>query len=701
MGTDAPAFLLDRKWPLRIAVGGWLAVGLGAWFLAGYLDRPAQVVLAGLWLVGLGLLLRQFIVSLFGPVLAYDVLRVGRKPRQIWFRVAYAAFLAFLFTWVYMAWLSATPNVGAYAPRQAMARMAETYFYVYAIVQFIMVCFLTPASVAGAIADEKERRTLEFLLATDLTDREILFGKLASRVGALLVFLMAGVPILGMLQFFGGIDPDLVLAAFAATVVVVLSLSALGIAASVLSRRARDAIALTYLVGIAYVVLSILVWVLFNAPPLRWTVEVFGYAISSEDISYPIVAGNPFFMVPDVMRKRAFGAVDLFEALGHFTLFHAVVIAALVTWAGYKLRPIALKQTFGSTKPSVLRRLLLGRPRGESSAARRPRARRPLVKVNRPAVGDSPVVWKEVFVDSGLKLGGFARVLVIGLVAASLTPVALIFYFTIIDHSGWSNKTPWQDFGEGVNVYLRIAGTMIGCLLFLAVTIRGSACISGERDRHTLDALLTTPLAARSIVWGKWWGCVLGFRLGWAWLFGLWVFAMAVGGVHPVMFPAAVLSVAVYASAYAWLGIFCSLHCRTTLRATMTAILAAVFLSGGYFLVFVFCCVIPMGFTGGRARDFDVLVDLLSGFSPAVNMAWLPIHEFKTHEMTLSNREIPYAPFWILGLIGWGLLSVVLSRKSVAKFREMANRGWKSEPRRRAIVPPPLPKRRPAVPGRP
>jgi ABC-type transport system involved in multi-copper enzyme maturation permease subunit len=323
------------------------------------------------------------------------------------------------------------------------------------------------------------------------------------------------------------------------------------------------------------------------------------------------------------------------------------------------------------------------------------------VKVNRPAVGDSPVLWKEVFVDSGLKMGGFARVVVIGLVAASLTPVALIFFFTIIDRSGWSNKTPWQDFGEGVNTYLRIAGTMIGCLMFLAVTIRGSACVSGERDRHTLDGLLTTPLTARTIVWGKWWGCILGFRLGWAWLFGLWVFALAVGGVHPVMFPAAVVSVAIYASAYAWLGIYCSLHCRTSLRATMTAILAAVILSGGYFLAFIFCCLLPWSFTAssGRAKDIDVVVDLLSGFSPAVNMAWLPIHEFKTNELTLSHRDIPYAPFWLLGLIGWGLLSVVLSRKSVAKFREMANRGWKLEPPRRRLVPPPLPKRRPAAPA--
>src|SRR5262245_739305 len=303
-----PAFLFDRKWPFRIALGGWLAIGVGAWFAAGSLDRPAQVILAGLWLVGLGLLLRQFIVLLFGPVLAFDVLRVGRRPRQIWFRVPYAAFLAILFVWTYLSWLAISPDVGARAPRQQMARMAESYFYTYIIVQFIVVCLLTPASVAGAIADEKERRTLEFMLATDLRDREILFGKLATRVGSLLLLLAAGLPILGMLQFFGGIDPDLVLAAFAATIIVVLSLAAVGIAASVLSRKARDAIALTYLVAVAYVVLSIVIYVLSTAPPLRWSVGVFGYTVASEDLGYVFVCGNPLFMSGYVMDRRARGA---------------------------------------------------------------------------------------------------------------------------------------------------------------------------------------------------------------------------------------------------------------------------------------------------------------------------------------------------------------------------------------------------------
>src|SRR4051812_2930008 len=270
MGTPAePAFLLDRKWPLRIAVGLWLAIGLGARFAAAALERPARVILTGLWVVGLGLLLRQFLRSLFGPVLAYDVLRVGRKPRQIWFRVGYAVLLGLLFAWVYLNWYERARYRGGIIQPKDLSRLAEMFFSVYMVVQFILVCVLTPAAVAGAIADEKERRTLEFLLATDLRDREILFGKLASRVGSLLLFLLAGLPVLALMQFFGGIDPDLVLAGLAATVGTVLTLAAVGIAASVLSRKARDAIALTYLVAICYVILSFVIYAVSMIPAVR------------------------------------------------------------------------------------------------------------------------------------------------------------------------------------------------------------------------------------------------------------------------------------------------------------------------------------------------------------------------------------------------------------------------------------------------
>lgn len=697
--ADPSTFLLDRKWPFRIAVGLWLAIGVAAWFAADHLDRPAQVVVAGLWVVGLGLLLRQFLRSLFGPVLAFDALRVGRKRRQFWFRTGYAVFLSIAFLWVYFAWLTfGSHTAGERVPPKVLSGLAETYFSIFMVVQFILVCVLTPASVAGAVADEKERRTLEFLLATDLRDREILFGKLASRVGSLLLFLLTGLPILGLLQFFGGIDPDLVIAGFAATFATVLSLAAVSMAASVLARRARDAIALTYLLAALYVVGSFAIYALGSAPPFRWAVEIWGYSVRSEEVAYPAVAGNPFFMVPNVLARRAFASVDLFSALWHYLLFHAVVIAVLVTWAGLRLRPIALRQAFGGG-PSLLNRLRRGR-RPARGGPTRPGRR--AFRSRRPVVGDQPVLWKEVFVDTGLKLGGFGKAFVIGLVGLSFVPVGFIFWFSIVEPSSWRgagaywwSATRWDEFGEEMNGYLRSAGTVATCLVWLATAIRGAGVISGERDRHTLDALLTTPLSARTIVWGKWWGCLLGMRWAWAWILSLWVVTLAAGGVHPVMFVPAAASIAVYGGAFAWIGIFCSLHLRTTLQATMAAILLSLFLAGGYFLVFAFCCVLPMEFAGTPAGDLKVPVSFLCGLSPPVCVAWLPVHEFDTWELNFIHRDLPFVPFWVLGLVVWGAMSLVLSQKSVSRFRRMANRlpGPPPSPIRRG--PPPLPKRRP------
>src|SRR5688572_12228037 len=106
MGSDAPKFLLDQKSPFRVAVGTSLVAGAGAWSFSARVDRPGPGVIGRLWLVGRRLLPRQFSLSLFGPVLAFGVLRVAPKPRQIWFRVAYAVLLAVIFTWVYLAWMT-------------------------------------------------------------------------------------------------------------------------------------------------------------------------------------------------------------------------------------------------------------------------------------------------------------------------------------------------------------------------------------------------------------------------------------------------------------------------------------------------------------------------------------------------------------------------------------------------------------------
>src|SRR5262249_43980400 len=127
------------------------------------------------------------------------------------------------------------------------AHFAESFFAGFMVLQFAVVLLLTPTYTAGAIANERERRTLEFLLVTDLSDGEIVLGGLTSRLARLLLLVLTGLPVLSLLPLLGGVDPRLVLTGYAATTVLTLSLGSLSILMSVMARTTLTAVAGTYL----------------------------------------------------------------------------------------------------------------------------------------------------------------------------------------------------------------------------------------------------------------------------------------------------------------------------------------------------------------------------------------------------------------------------------------------------------------------
>ena len=109
---------------------------------------------------------------------------------------------------------------------------------------------------------KKSGKHIEFVLATDLRNREIVLGKFVARLLHLTTLLLAGLPILSALQFMGGIDPNLLLAGFAGTGLTMLSIAGVSIFASTISRRTRDALLIVYLSMLAYVGLWLLCEVL-------------------------------------------------------------------------------------------------------------------------------------------------------------------------------------------------------------------------------------------------------------------------------------------------------------------------------------------------------------------------------------------------------------------------------------------------------
>ena len=64
---------------------------------------------------------------------------------------------------------------------------------------------------------------------------------------------------------------------------------------------------------------------------------------------------------------------------------------------------------------------------------------------------------------------------------------------------------------------------MVACLMLLSVAVRAAGSVSGERDRQTLDSLLTSPLEVTEILWGKWVGAILSPRWIWCWLGLIWL----------------------------------------------------------------------------------------------------------------------------------------------------------------------------------
>jgi len=137
------------------------------------------------------------------------------------------------------------------------------------------------------------------------------------------------------------------------------------------------------------------------------------------------------------------------------------------------------------------------------------------------------------------------------------------------------------------NLYLRSITGLFGSLLVLAVGVRSAGSITSERERQTLDILLTTPLAASEVVWAKIAGSLYALRGGCALLGFLWLMGTIVGALHPIAVLILIVELMLYSTFAAILGFRFSLTARTTTRAMAATAGVLLFVGCGY----LFCCV--------------------------------------------------------------------------------------------------------------
>ena len=154
------------------------------------------------------------------------------------------------------------------------ANLGIAYFIAMIGVELALVILAAPAATAGAICIDRARGTLAHMLMTDLSDTEIVLGKLAARLLPVFGLVACTWPVMAISSLLGGIDPIALTLAFAIILAVAVLGCAMALALSVWARKSHEVILATYTVFI----LGILLWPIWyflsmtrwTGPPAHW-----------------------------------------------------------------------------------------------------------------------------------------------------------------------------------------------------------------------------------------------------------------------------------------------------------------------------------------------------------------------------------------------------------------------------------------------
>lgn len=212
---------------------------------------------------------------------------------------------------------------------------ANIYLYILMItMEFILLIFIIPAMTSGMISGERERQTLDILLASRLKPRQIITGKLFSSVSNIALILFSGLPAVSLSFIYGGIDLRDIIRAVMYLLFATLFLGAIGIFCSSVLKKTTFATVLTYGIEMAIFLGPVIIVLLLRYIRFAQTAQ------QSGDIGLfaLILLINPGITFFDIMFGQV-GSIsyihDVFVALGMngFVTEHFIALSILVQFA--------------------------------------------------------------------------------------------------------------------------------------------------------------------------------------------------------------------------------------------------------------------------------------------------------------------------------------------------------------------------------
>jgi len=127
----------------------------------------------------------------------------------------------------------------------AGAAIGQGIFAALLMLMTLQVVFLAPSSTSGSISLEREKQTLELLIATPISSLAIVVGKLLSALVYVFLLIAASLPLMAVVFVYGGVGPEDVLRGYIVLVAAALWLGSFGLLCSSVVKRTTAATAIT------------------------------------------------------------------------------------------------------------------------------------------------------------------------------------------------------------------------------------------------------------------------------------------------------------------------------------------------------------------------------------------------------------------------------------------------------------------------
>lgn len=202
------------------------------------------------------------------------------------------------------------------------SQIGVTLFLTVSFAQLALLLLLAPIFSAGALTIEKEQRTLAGLLTSLLTTNQIWWGKFVASLLFVVLLLVASLPVMSLAFAFGGIGPWEVFIVSATTIIILSSMSAVGLYWSSVFRRSMHATAVGYGTVIA---LCVVTAILFFVRISMMSRGIGNWAGIPLNVRVPIYA-NPFFFLIMSLSPPRYLYPDWVACLVVFVALGAVAV---------------------------------------------------------------------------------------------------------------------------------------------------------------------------------------------------------------------------------------------------------------------------------------------------------------------------------------------------------------------------------------